>query len=188
MKEGLMSLALATADAFYDNYFFWTWKIGPSQTGEIGAPLWSYQLGLRNGWIPKDPRAAKGKCVAVGVEAGEPREVTSRTFASWQTGVPSPIPEEVREKLAWPPQISGAQVPMEWLPTYTNTGAVKTLAPATFSGAPSQVTASVDGWWNDNDKDGGITTVKGCPYPDQYDGIFTTIPTAPCTGLAPTTT
>ena len=36
-----------------------------SVTGTVQAPLWSYKLGLENGWMPKDPREAVGKCAVV---------------------------------------------------------------------------------------------------------------------------
>jgi hypothetical protein len=36
------------------NFFFWTWKIGNStQLGTSSSPMWHYQLGLQQGWIPK---------------------------------------------------------------------------------------------------------------------------------------
>jgi len=40
-------------------WFFWTWKIGPSAVDNSPrSPLWSYKLGIDNGWIPLDPREA----------------------------------------------------------------------------------------------------------------------------------
>ncbi|KAG8896576.1 hypothetical protein FRB99_008828 [Tulasnella sp. 403] len=61
-KSQLQSFALASMDAL-QNWFFWTWKIGPSSvSGQVEAPLWSYSLGLQNGWVPKDPRLSTGVC------------------------------------------------------------------------------------------------------------------------------
>jgi hypothetical protein len=69
------------------NFFFWTWKIGNStQLGTSSSPMWHYQLGLQQGWIPKgeillclseiprnlnitplstDPREAIGHCAQI---------------------------------------------------------------------------------------------------------------------------
>ena len=61
-KAGLMDYALAQMDAL-QNWFFWTWRIGNStELGYPSSPMWHYQLGLKEGWIPQDPRAAGGWC------------------------------------------------------------------------------------------------------------------------------
>ncbi|KAI5900779.1 glycoside hydrolase family 5 protein [Schizophyllum commune H4-8] len=180
MKEGIQNFALASFDAL-QNWFFWTWKIGPSaESGEVETPLWSYQLGYRNGWLPSDPRSYVGKCAALG-SAQQPFD---GTYSAWQTGgETSTIVASSTSRYTWPPaSISGADVDVSLLPTYTATGSVVTLPPATFTDAPSSVTSSVDGWYDDQDTAAGITTVSGCPYPDEYNGIFSTTPTAPCTG------
>ncbi|KAI0029788.1 glycoside hydrolase family 5 protein [Vararia minispora EC-137] len=179
MKEGLANFVRASYDAFGD-WFFWTWKIGAAASGEIEAPLWSYQLGLRNGWIPSDPRTFVGTCAALGT-AEQP---WNGTFAGWQTGAPtSSVAPSSRTSLAFPPSLSNIVVPMTLLPTYTPTGTITTLSvPTTFTRAPKSVTAGVDGWFDKQDTAGGVTTVAGCGYPDEYNGIFSTTPTAPCTG------
>ncbi|KDR69274.1 hypothetical protein GALMADRAFT_77525 [Galerina marginata CBS 339.88] len=178
MKEGLQNFIMASFDALGD-WFFWTWKIGPSQAGRVEAPLWSYKLGLENGWIPKDPRSAFGMCASLG--AGD--EPFDGTFKPWQTGTPSSIPASSTSSFPWPPTtISVAGVPVSLLPTYTDTAPIITLPPATFTAAPSSITKVADGWFNTKDTDGGITTVADCPYPSEYDGIFSVVPTAPCTG------
>ena len=75
MKADLMNFAMSSMDAlhvciwlciifrqlnkFCQHWFFWTWKIGSSTTtNSPRAPLWSYKLGLENGWIPTNPREA----------------------------------------------------------------------------------------------------------------------------------
>jgi glucan 1,3-beta-glucosidase len=78
--------------------------------------------------------------------------------------------------------ITSADVPLSLLPTYTNTAPIITLPPESYTGVPSQETAGVDGWFDDSDTEGGITTVSGCSYPDEYSASFSVIPTAPCTG------
>ncbi|EEB99699.1 hypothetical protein MPER_00573, partial [Moniliophthora perniciosa FA553] len=61
-KKELKDFAMASMDGL-QNYFFWTWKIGNStNTGKVESPAWSYQLGLENDWMPKDPREADGFC------------------------------------------------------------------------------------------------------------------------------
>jgi len=65
MITGLKQVTLATMDAL-QNFFFWTWKIGNSTVlGTSSSPLWHYQLGVQQGWIPKDPREAIGHCASV---------------------------------------------------------------------------------------------------------------------------
>ncbi|KAF9450270.1 glycoside hydrolase family 5 protein [Macrolepiota fuliginosa MF-IS2] len=178
MKQGVENFVTATFDALGD-WFFWTWKIGASKAGRIETPLWSYQLGLRNGWIPQDPRVALGKCASLGASS----DPFDGKYQPWQTGTPSSIPAVSTSQFPWPPAaITQADVELSVLPTYTNTAPIITMPPATFTSVPSQVTATVDGWFNDQDTGGGIATVAGCPYPDEYRPTFSVLPTAPCTG------
>nr|ADX07305.1 putative cellulase/exo-1,3-beta-glucanase [Flammulina velutipes] len=155
MREGILNFVTAEMDALV-HWFFWTWKIGPSGvSGKIETPLWSYQLGLRNGWIPKDPRTVKGKCQRLGT----PVSPFNGTYAPWQTGnvTSDSIPASSREQYPWPPAtISGADVPVSLMPTYTATGAVATLT----AGAVAE-TLGVDGWFDDGDTAGGVVPVKG---------------------------
>lgn len=66
-KQDIMGYTLANMDAL-QNYFFWTWKIGNSTVkGYPTSPMWHYKLGLEQGWMPKDPRAAGGYCQNIGV-------------------------------------------------------------------------------------------------------------------------
>ncbi|KAJ2927476.1 hypothetical protein H1R20_g9614, partial [Candolleomyces eurysporus] len=179
MKAGLQNWIMASFDAFGD-FFFWTWKIGPSQAGRVQAPLWSYKLGLDNGWIPKDPRDSVGKCAAVGVSTP-----VAGAYPAFRTGaVPSPtIDAAYSAQYPWPPtSIPSADVDIPLLPTFTNTAAAMTLPVPTYTSAPASATADLDGWFNDNDSTGGIVTVAGCPYPNVYTATFATVPTAACTG------
>lgn len=180
MKAGLLNMVLATMDALGD-WFFWTWKIGPDQSGNISSPLWSYKLGLANGWIPTDPRTAQGKCASFGVSIDR----FSGDFLPWQTGsVPSSIPAASSVAYPWPPAtMTSADVSVSLLPTYTNTGPVITMpVPTTFTSAPSRVTSGFDGWFDQADTAGGVVTVKGCTYPNEYSPTFAVVPTAACTG------
>lgn len=48
-----MDVTMASMDAL-QNYFFWTWKIGNSSVLNTStSPMWHYQLGLQQGWVPK---------------------------------------------------------------------------------------------------------------------------------------
>ncbi|KAJ3512182.1 hypothetical protein NMY22_g15409 [Coprinellus aureogranulatus] len=182
MKAGLQNFIMASFDSFGD-WFFWTWKIGPSQAGRVEAPLWSYKLGLDNGWIPSDPRTAVGKCASLNV-ATSPFE---GTFPAYRLGQqPSPtVSAEYSAEFPWPPtSIPNADVPVDLLPTYTNTAPVSTLPVPTFTGAPASATEGLDGWFNDNDREGAPTPVAGCTYPTGDPPAFDVLPSTPCTGSA----
>ncbi len=118
---------------------------------------------------------------------GASQDLFDGNYQPWQTGTPTSIPAQSTVQSPWPPpSITNAGVPVSLLPTYTNTGPIATMPPATFSSAQAEKTASVDGWFNDNDKEGGIVSVAGCAYPNEYDGVFSVTPTAPCNGPTPT--
>ncbi len=65
MKQGLRRFALTSMDSLHD-FFFWTWKIGNSlRTGKPTSPMWSYSLGLQQGWMPTNPlQDSSGACAA----------------------------------------------------------------------------------------------------------------------------
>ncbi|KAF8209283.1 glycoside hydrolase superfamily [Mycena galopus ATCC 62051] len=81
VTAGVALYALASMDALRD-WFFWTRKIGNATDSVVHSPLWSYQLGLRGGWIPTGPRTALGMCAALN-DSGAPFD---GTFSTWQTG------------------------------------------------------------------------------------------------------
>jgi glucan 1,3-beta-glucosidase len=186
IKQGFHDFALTSMDAL-QNYFFWTWKIGNSSvTGRVEAPFWSYQLGLQNGWMPKDPTVAVGACAAKGASA----DAFKGPLASWQTGGvgAGQVPASAVASLQWPPQsISGAGA-VSLLPSYTPTGPVPTLPAPTFTPLPSaSITASIDagnGWFDPQDVLGGFVEISGCSYPDPWGGSNIPMPTAPCSGPA----
>ncbi len=132
-----MNFAMASMDAL-QNWFFWTWKIGVStKLGVVGSPLWSYQLGLQGGWMPKDPRTASGRCDAIG---GAPNVPFDGTYQSWMTGGAGA--GTIAATYAWPPaSINGADAAVTLLHSYTSTGPVSTLPPPTLT---AKATKSVD--------------------------------------------
>ncbi|KZT18590.1 glycoside hydrolase family 5 protein [Neolentinus lepideus HHB14362 ss-1] len=169
-KEGLMQFTLASMDAL-QNWFFWTWKIGNSSTtNTVQCPLWSYKLGLDNGWIPTDPRQSIGKCGALNVTA--PVQFNG-SYQSWQTGgagAGTIDPTVSASYSQWPPaSISGASVPVMELPQYTATGVIETLPNPTVSGAATKtLSLSQYGWDDASDTLPGVTEIAGCQYPDAW--------------------
>lgn len=161
VKAGLKNFALASMDALVYP-FFWTWKINPTASGDIEAPLWSYQLGLQNGWMPTDPRDSVGKCKSLGVD----NSGFDGQYLGYATGTGGDlIPSSVSASFPWPPvEISNAAVLGYQLPNYTPTGTVVTLPPPTNTGKRP----SLDGWADNNDNSPAPTPIQGCNYPDAY--------------------
>jgi len=175
-KAGLLDFSLASMDAL-QNWFFWTWKIGNSSTsGTVEAPVWSYQLGLQNGWIPTDPRVSNGKCQALGA-APEP---FSGTYSGWQTGGPGAGTIAPGETVSFPwlpttiSDIPGAIYAA--LPTYTPTGTIPTLSPPQLTPSVSQG----NGWFDTLDTAGAMVPISGCTYPNAWDSVGVVAPTVPC--------
>ena len=143
--------------------------------GSIGSPLWSYKLGLDNGWIPTDPRKSQGKCAGLGVNAK-----FDGTYLPWQTGGDGAgnIPATLTVSYPWPPAtISGAGGPPSLLPQYTPTGSISTLPPPTFTGTK----VSIDGWYDNGDTMPAPTPIPGCAYPNAWgDSYPVNLPIAGC--------
>ncbi|KAJ7487059.1 glycoside hydrolase family 5 protein [Mycena latifolia] len=185
VKAGVMQFALASMDALQD-WFFWTWKIGEAADGVVRAPLWSYQLGLEGGWMPTDPRTARGTCAALGVTGPQ----FDGTFSAWQTGgtgAGTIAAAATAEFGVWPPATLAHVDPaaLTVLPTYTATGAVPTLTYIMPSATGSAVTTTAsigDGWADAGDAAPGVTAVAGCTYPDAWNALSLPAPTALCTG------
>ncbi|KAK7053529.1 glycoside hydrolase family 5 protein [Favolaschia claudopus] len=183
-KLGVMQFAVASMDALGD-YFFWTWKIGKAADGIVRSPLWSYQLGLENGWMPRDPRTAIGKCASIGIRGNQ----FNGKFKAWQTGGAGAgtIAPSVRSEFAWPPAtLSRIGAPMSLLPTYTATGSVPTLAYVTptpradTSSTPTPTVTMPNGWFDEKDTAGGMTAISGCNYPNAWRALDLPAPTARC--------
>ncbi|KAJ7054682.1 glycoside hydrolase family 5 protein [Mycena amicta] len=191
MKAGLMQFTLASMDAT-QNWFFWTWKIGAAENGIVGAPLWSYKLGLDEGWMPTDPRNSIGACAARGV-ANAPFD---GTYSAWQTGgagAGTIAATATAEFGTWPPTSIANVAPavMTVMPTYTPTASVTTLAyttpipSGTVTAAAVTATPTVpvgNGWKDSGDTALAMTAVKGCAYPDAWLALTLQAPLALCTG------
>lgn len=176
-KNDIKNFALASMDAL-QNYFFWTWKIGNSSvTGKVESPAWSYQLGLENGWMPKDPRDATGVC-------GNPNP-WNPPLQAWQTGGTNAgnIPATISAALAWPPPVISNGGAISLLPSYTPTGSLTTLPGPSFTPSPTaSTTINIgSGWTNKGDTAGMMVQIPSCNYLDPWVG--TTAPPSPlCVG------
>ncbi|CAE6377307.1 unnamed protein product [Rhizoctonia solani] len=176
-KEAIRQFALSSFDAF-QHYFFWTWKIGVSTTwgNRVAAPLWSYQHGLQNGYMPTDPREAVGAC-----GGGSP---WNGPFPASKTGGvgAGTIPASYETARAWPPPSLSGIPNAAILPTYTATGTIRPLNAAQFTGAPG-INAG-NGWANSGDQAGMYVPVAGCSYPSSAWGDAVVATHTACSGSA----
>ncbi|KAJ3982630.1 exo-beta-1,3-glucanase [Lentinula detonsa] len=176
----LKEITLATMDAL-QNFFFWTWKIGNSTVlGTSSNPLWHYRLGLQQGWVPSDPRDAIGHCASI-LNSAQIFDGNYPVTATGGAGAGIIDPAQTSSHAFPPPSMSpsftGTQ--MTLLPTYTATGIVKTLSAPTFTAAPSAAVGT--GWNNTADNSSAYVPVAGCFYPDSWDAVNASLPTATCT-------
>ncbi|KAG0149057.1 hypothetical protein CROQUDRAFT_669529 [Cronartium quercuum f. sp. fusiforme G11] len=196
LKKNLIALADSSMDAM-QNSFFWTWKISQSTRSHlIPNPLWSYSLGLSQGWIRPDARRSIGGCARAAAEQGVPPPVQPWTgpFQEWQTGGHSPTsavdPAQLAQYANWPPTaITAAQGAGEMyndvanLPMYTATGAVVRLVAdqPSYNLFPAAATATSpgSGWTNAQDTAGWYVGIAGCTYPDPWNANGLPAPTGP---------
>ncbi|KAG0659221.1 hypothetical protein C6P46_005274 [Rhodotorula mucilaginosa] len=199
-KNGLRMVAEAHMDAL-KHFFFWTWKTGYSSTmGQIANPMWNYQLGLAEGWVPSNPRTAVGVCPSLAAAQGITYESTAApSLSAWMTGG-SGAGRIVNQTMSaqysqWPPASIGAGAstgplltPVSNLPTYTQTASVYTMPPPPqpTSFPDGYASSSVDvgnGWAQPSDSASFYTPVAGCSYPNAWSGAGVAIPTtAFCAG------
>ena len=130
------------------------------------SPLWSYQLGLREGWIPKDPRTSAGTCAALNV----PLDPAPTPYPAWQTGGTGAGPLTNAGQLTWPPAVINAAGQAAQLPQYTATATPMTLSPpaATAPNTGAQINFG-SGWFNQQDSTPAYAPVQGCTYPNGWD-------------------
>ena len=187
-KQGLLTFAKASMDALGD-WFFWTWKVGNSSvTNTVRAPLWSYQLGLQGGWMPKDPRDASGTCAKLG--ADPPAPAWDGAYQPWQTGgagAGSVTPAAAQRIIAWPPPMANVPQDEGPLPQYMTPTAGKgtpvTLAPPAFTEAAPTVHVG-NGWANAKDATPAVTPIPGCAYPNAWDALDAQVPAVGCNSTA----
>ncbi|GAA5863868.1 hypothetical protein JCM8547_006089 [Rhodosporidiobolus lusitaniae] len=188
-KDGLRLVAEGHMDALR-HWFFWTWKTGYSgDLGMIANPMWNYQLGLENGWIPTNPRTAMGSCASLVTSNGFSIGYTSLpapTLQPWMTGGGSSFTYSdsamYSSYSSFPPASIGAQAstgpyitPASYLPTFTQARAIHTMsAPAQPTSFPSgYASSSVDvgsGWVQSTDSASFYTSDAACTYVDAWSG------------------
>ncbi|BGP04006.1 hypothetical protein NBRC10513v2_007747 [Rhodotorula toruloides] len=196
-KNGLRLVAEAHMDALR-HWFFWTWKTGVSKDlGMIANPMWNYQLGLEQGWVPTNPRTAIGACPSLVSSNGFTMPYTSApapTLAPWMTGGSGAGKISDQAMLTsysvWPPSSIGAAAstgpyitPASNLPTYTQTASIVTLsAPPQPTSWPAGYSSSANvgnGWAQASDQASFYTAVSGCSYPNPWSGAAVAAPTTP---------
>lgn len=164
-KAGIAGYALANMDAL-QNWFFWTWRIANStQLGYAPSPMWHYQLGLQQGWLPADPRVAGGYCGSVAQVGGNQFAGTYPASATGGVATPSLDPVSVSNYSIWPPTSMGpsfTQSQIALFPTLTQTGSPVTLATQAH---PTTMTVG-SGWQDAQDTVGAWASVSGCSYPE----------------------
>jgi len=184
-KAGIQNLALAQMDALQD-WFFWTWKVGNSTAGIVESPLWSYQLGLQNGWMPTDPRESAGMCASIGASGNTFDGTYPQPYMTGGAGAGTIAPSATAE-FPWPPtSIIDAGAAVSLLPTYTPTGTVPTLPPPSLTATPTTSVDVGNGWFDPQDTTSAMTPVAGCEYPDAWGA--TGVPVPPVCGAGATAT
>ncbi|KAF7982868.1 hypothetical protein HWV62_25096 [Athelia sp. TMB] len=137
--SSVLNFALSSTDAA---------QVGNSTAGKVEAPLWSYQLGLEYGWIPKDPRQSLLQCAQLAAFDSP----FDGQYQPWQTGGSGAgviAPTFISQYGQWPPTITGgfsAAEAASLLPMYTSTGTVATLPPPTLTASASRSISVGDGW------------------------------------------
>ncbi|SCV70898.1 BQ2448_3660 [Microbotryum intermedium] len=167
-KQGMQDVALSHMDAF-QNWFFWTWKTGPSLRNptRVVNPMWSYSMGLQQGYIPPNPRKSQGHCRRLIADAGRPQPKVvpySGKLTSWQTGAgPDSGANMDRGNISWPPETIGLGEPFgniyktSELPRYAETAAE---GPLKIPGVPRSMAGPR--WYE---------PIEGCEYLDAWEGV-----------------
>jgi len=181
-KDDMLTLVSASMDAL-QNFFFWTWKIGNS-TGPITEvnPFWHYRLGLREGWVPKDPRTVRGTCASFGTEVPSFDGEFSEPYMTGGPGAGT-IAASDSASYPWPPRsftnVAAAQ--MTNLPQYTQTGSPVTMPGPSYTTPGSSATFDVgNGWVNTADTRQAWAPIASCSYPPEYSAANLAIPSSAC--------
>ena len=136
--------------------------------------MWSYTLGLEQGWMPTDPRTSLGTCQAAGIN--DPITAPLQPTATGGPGAGTIAPTFVSSFSDWPPlslaSINDALV----LPTYTPTGTVPTLSPPTYTARNGTKIVGGSGWFDINDNAQAPVNISGCTYPDPWNAVALPVP------------
>ncbi|RPD66329.1 glycoside hydrolase [Lentinus tigrinus ALCF2SS1-7] len=163
-KASMQQFALQSMSAL-QNWFFWTWKIGNSTvSGRVESPAWSYQLGLQEGWMPKDPRLSEGAC--------DNSDPFNPPLQAWQTGGSGAgdVPQTFLDSFTWPPTSLTNLADVATAPQYTATGTIVTLpAPSITASGTASVNLG-NGWNNPSDTAQMFVPIATCGYLDPWMG------------------
>jgi glucan 1,3-beta-glucosidase len=156
------------------NWFFWTWKIGVAQSGNIESPSWSYQLGLQNGWIPLDPRQSAGVCGNANPWQGP---LTAPQVGGNGAGQ---ITANVAALYPWPPNNIANGGPVGQLPQYTPSAPIVVLPVPAFTAPNGTKINAGTGWNNAQDTTQMSVQNPNCPYLTPWqEGNFAVPPQCP---------
>lgn len=191
LKSEFQTMAYAYMDTAWNN-FFWTWKTGNSSvTGKLVNPMWSYSNGLKDGYMPTNPRSAKGACASIASANGQTISGAVSfvgTFSAYMTGGPGEgqaIPTGTGA-YPFPPASLSLAGPVSNLPYYTPTGKPITMSASTPSATayPSGYSTQGvgNGWVQAQDTAGWYTPIGGCSYLNPWSGNGAPTPTAPVCG------
>ncbi|KAF8956533.1 glycoside hydrolase superfamily [Flammula alnicola] len=176
---GLKNVALASMDAL-QNFFFWTWKIGNStQLGTSSSPMWHYQLGLQQGWIPKIHEKHWALCPSLSSS-----QVFDGNYPSSATGGvgAGTIDPAQSTSHSFPPATISPPFQEHRLPCCRRT---RPRHPEDFvrahihSSAPAVVGT---GWNNAADNQPAYVPISGCSYPNPWDAVTVPLPATTCSG------
>ncbi|TIC14480.1 glycoside hydrolase [Wallemia mellicola] len=183
-KSQLKGFGLSSMDSL-QNYFFWTWKIGDSsRTHAPINPFWSYQLGLKEGYITESPHTEpSGTCEMYSKQGDDRQWVTNdapATFPDWMLGKEGAgvLFGDQSEYQDFPPNSLNNinEQDMQNIPTYEKNGPRIQLHPLPFTyideNGEQQSVEGSDGWFNDDDNSPFYSPKEDCdryrsPY---YDG------------------
>lgn len=145
-------------------------------SGKVESPMWSYQLGLQQGWMPKDPRSSHNAC-----SNAHPFKGTFKATATGGPGAGTIAPSFVSEFGAWPPASLSGVGDVGLLPIYTATGSpVPTLSSPTFTARNGSSIVGGNGWFDSSDTEGAPVNITGCTYYNAWAQSAIPMPTKSC--------
>jgi glucan 1,3-beta-glucosidase len=94
------------------------------------------------------------------------------------------IPSETLQYPFPPITLEAPSIAASFLPSYTSTGAISTLPAPTYTNSKGSTISAGDGWFNTQDILDAPTPIAGCAYPNAWDAISVTLPSAVVCGGA----
>ena len=122
--------------------------------------MWSYSLGLEQGWISTDPATIRGAASACGGDGS-----VQQAWTPTQVGggpAPAPLDQAALAKYPWPPKITAAATTL----SYTQTGTITPLPTSSVFGSAAQPLPT--GWANRADDAPFFVPISGQSYPPAW--------------------